>query len=122
MLNIHHRKIYCTVGNNEKVEFLVQHFGIPRDRIFPSRDASFQPAVLQATGGRGVDLVLNSLSGELLHASWQCVAEFGTFVEIGRRDFVGQGKLALEQFESNRTFVGVNLTLLNDKRSSVAER
>jgi NADP-dependent 3-hydroxy acid dehydrogenase YdfG/acyl carrier protein len=64
---------------------------------------------MAATNNRGVDVVLNSLSGELLHASWKCVAEFGTFVEIGRRDFIGQGKLAMEQFESNRTFVGVEL-------------
>lgn len=115
-------QIYCTVGNEEKVAFLVQTFGIPSSHIFHSRDASFQPAVMQATAMRGVDVVLNSLSGELLHASWQCVAEFGTFVEIGRRDFVGQGKLALEQFESNRTFVGVNMTLLNEQRPSVVKR
>lgn len=115
-------QIYCTVGKEEKADFLVQNFGIPRGHIFPSRDASFQTAVRQATGGLGVDVVLNSLSGELLHVSWQCVAEFGTFVEIGRRDFVGQGKLALEQFESNRTFVGLNLSLLTDERPSVAER
>lgn len=114
-------QIYCTVGNEEKVEFLTQNFGIPRDHIFHSRDVSFQSAVSQATKRRGVDVVLNSLSGELLHASWQCVAEFGTFVEIGRRDFVGQGRLALEQFESNRSFVGLNLTLLNDERPSVVK-
>jgi NADPH:quinone reductase-like Zn-dependent oxidoreductase/acyl carrier protein len=64
---------------------------------------------MEATHNRGVDVVLNSLSGELLHASWKCVAEFGTLVEIGRRDFIGQGKLAMEQFESNRAFVGVEL-------------
>jgi NAD(P)-dependent dehydrogenase (short-subunit alcohol dehydrogenase family)/acyl carrier protein len=64
---------------------------------------------MAVTDNRGVDVVLNSLSGELLHASWKCVAEFGTFVEVGRRDFIGQGKLAMEQFEGNRTFVGVEL-------------
>ncbi|RYP07435.1 hypothetical protein DL765_009146 [Monosporascus sp. GIB2] len=76
-------EIYCTVSNEEKIQFLMTEFGIPR-----------------------VDVVLNSLAGEMLHASWKCVAEFGTFIEIGRRDFVGQGTLAMELFESNRTFVG----------------
>lgn len=65
-----------------------------------------------ATDGRGVDLVVNQLSGELLHASWRCVAEFGTFIELGRRDFLGHAKLAMEQFESNRAFIGVDLTHL----------
>ena len=67
------------------------------------------PAIMAATRNRGVDVVLNSLSGDLLHASWKCLAECGTFVEIGRLDFIGQGKLAMEQFDMNRSFVGVEL-------------
>lgn len=114
-------QIYCTVGTEEKIEFLTANFGIPRHRIFNSRDASFLPGVKKATGGRGVDVVLNALSGELLHASWNCVAECGTFVEIGRRDFVGQGKLAMEGFLSNRTFVGFDLSHLGVERPLVTE-
>jgi NADPH:quinone reductase-like Zn-dependent oxidoreductase len=71
------------------------------------------------TRGRGVDVVLNSLSGELLHTSWKCVAEFGSFVEIGRRDFVGQGTLAMEIFESNRSFIGFDLLLFSRERPEV---
>lgn len=71
---------------------------------------------MAATQNRGVDVVLNSLSGDLLHASWRCLAEFGTFVEIGRRDFIGQGKLAMEHFESNRSFVGVDLQHVTNRR------
>lgn len=41
------------------------------------------------------------------------------FVEIGRRDFVGQGMLAMEGFLSNRTFVGFDLSHLGDKRPLV---
>ncbi|KAM5506985.1 Type I Iterative PKS [Microsporum canis] len=114
-------EIYCTVGSQPKLDFLKDHFGIPRENIFNSRDASFLPGIMERTGGRGVDVVLNSLSGELLHASWKCVAEFGTFVEIGRRDFIGQGKLAMEQFESNRSFVGFDLAHLGTERPWVVE-
>lgn len=115
-------EIYCTVGNNEKVEYLMKEYGIPQDRIFNSRDSSFYPSVMAATHGRGVDIVLNSLSGELLHASWRSVAEFGTMVEIGRRDFVGQGKLALEIFESNRSFVGFDLLQIVNDRPDMIDR
>jgi hypothetical protein len=68
-----------------------------------------------------VDVVLNSLAGELLHASWRCVAEFGTFIEIGRRDLVGHGKLAMEIFEANRTFVGLDLLLYTTERPHIIE-
>jgi hypothetical protein len=42
--------------------------------------------VLQVTGGRGVDVVLNSLAGDAIPASIACLAEAGRFLEIGKRD------------------------------------
>lgn len=69
-----------------------------------------------------MDVVLNSLSGELLHASWECVAKFGTMVEIGKRDFIGKGKLAMEIFESNRTFAGVDLAEICAERQDLTGR
>lgn len=76
---------------------------------------------MEATNGVGVDLVLNSLSGELLHNSWKCVAPYGAMVEIGKRDMLGRGKLALAPFEDNRTFIGGEVArLLVTHKSTVA--
>ncbi|SPN98494.1 related to polyketide synthase [Cephalotrichum gorgonifer] len=97
-------EIYASVGSEEKIRYLTEKFGIPRDHIFNSRDDSFYDGVMRATGHRGVDLVLNSLSGSLLHASWKCVAPFGMMVEIGKRDLLGHGKLDLNPFLANRTY------------------
>ncbi len=102
-------QIFVTVGNDEKARYLMETFHIPRCCIFHSRDTSFLADVMRETGNRGVDLVLNSLSGELLHASWQCVAEFGRMVEIGKRDFIGRAKLDMDLFEMNRSFIGVDM-------------
>lgn len=63
------------------------NYNILDSHIFNSSDSSFLPDVLKATNQRGVDVGLNSLSGDLLTASWKCVPEFGTMVEIGKRDF-----------------------------------
>ncbi|KAK4941986.1 Type I Iterative PKS [Elasticomyces elasticus] len=113
-------EIYATVGSDNKVEFLVDNHQIPRDHIFNSRDTSFRDDVLRMTKGVGVDVVLNSLSGELLHASWACVAEFGTLLEIGKRDFIGNGRLAMNPFELNRNYCGIDLGhLLERKPASV---
>jgi NADPH:quinone reductase-like Zn-dependent oxidoreductase len=79
-------KIYATVGSDEKASFLVNEFGIPREHIFDSHDGSFLQGIMSATNGLGVDLVLNSLSGELLSDSWKCVAPDGAMVEIGKRN------------------------------------
>ncbi|KAG8531167.1 putative secondary metabolism biosynthetic enzyme [Bacidia gigantensis] len=102
--------IYCTVGSEEKAKFLVDEFGIPRDRIFHSRDTSFYDDLMAATNGVGVDCVLNSVSGELLHATWECVASNGCMVEIGKRDMIGRAQLALDKFEDNRTFFGIDVS------------
>ncbi|GAB1210492.1 hypothetical protein APSETT445_009286 [Aspergillus pseudonomiae] len=108
-------EIYATVGSEQKVMYLVNTFGISRDRIFNSRDSSFQHDLLRMTDGRGVDLVLNSLAGELLHASWKCVAKFGKMIEIGKRDFIGRGMLSMDVFAGNRAFFGVDLMELGEK-------
>ncbi|KAL8729504.1 MAG: hypothetical protein Q9166_004676 [cf. Caloplaca sp. 2 TL-2023] len=105
-------EIYVTVGSEEKVDFVMKTHNIPRDRIFHSRDESFKDDVLRATNGPGVDLVLNSLSGELLHASWKCVAEYGMMVEIGKTDLIGEGQLAMNIFEQNRGYHGVDVSKL----------
>lgn len=74
---------------------------------------------MRSTDGRGVDLVLNSLSGDLLHASWMCVAAFGTMVEIGKRDFRRRAKLPMEPFEQNRTFIGLDIWQVSQVRKEI---
>ncbi|KNG90606.1 putative polyketide synthase [Aspergillus nomiae NRRL 13137] len=106
--------IYATVGSEEKARHLIDNFNIPADHIFDSRSSSFLQGVLQKTEGRGVDLVLNSLSGDLLHASWQCVAKFGKMLELGKRDFLGHGLLEMDRFLDNRSFVGIDLLQVLD--------
>lgn len=49
--------------------YLIEKFGIPRNHIFSSRNSDFLPSLMEETQGRGVDIVLNSLSGKLLHTS-----------------------------------------------------
>ena len=55
--------------------------------VFDSRTTGFARGVLEATGGVGVDVVLNSLTGEgFVEASLGCLREGGRFVELGKRD------------------------------------
>ncbi|GLB23232.1 type I Iterative Polyketide synthase (PKS) [Aspergillus tubingensis] len=108
-------EIFATVGSKEKRNHLMEEFNLTEDRIFDSRSVSFHKDIMKATGGRGVDLVLNSLSGELLHASWKCVAPMGKMIELGKRDFLGHGKLDMDLFMGNRTFIGVDLLQVGEQ-------
>ncbi|EQB51117.1 hypothetical protein CGLO_09370 [Colletotrichum gloeosporioides Cg-14] len=115
-------KVYATVGTDEKADFVSREWGVPRESIFSSRDTRFVEGVKAATGGRGVDVVLNSLSGELLHASWECVAPHGTFVELGKRDTLAGGRLSMAAFDENRSFVGVEMANLAAQDPSIVAR
>jgi NADPH:quinone reductase-like Zn-dependent oxidoreductase len=109
-------EIFATVGNEQKKEYLVNNHGIPRHHIFSSRDSSFYEGVMRETAGVGVDLVLNSLSGELLHESWRCVAQNGALLELGKRDLVRSGQLDMRHFLDNRSYCGVDMLYLIAER------
>ncbi|KAI6355122.1 hypothetical protein MCOR25_008327 [Pyricularia grisea] len=97
-------QVYVTVGSEDKKELIVNRYGIPKEHIFDSRSASFVMGIKRVTGGRGVDCVLNSLSGELLRQSWYCLAPLGTFVEIGNRDINDNTRLDMAPFSAGTTF------------------
>ncbi|KAJ4422555.1 putative PKS/NRPS-like protein biosynthetic cluster [Gnomoniopsis sp. IMI 355080] len=109
-------EVFATVGSAEKKDLLVKDFKIPEDRILYSRDAMFAQAVKRLTLGRGVDVVVNSLSGNLLEASWSCLGPNGRFIEIGKADIRANSGLPMNGFSRNRSFAGVDVhdILLND--------
>ncbi len=76
-------EIFATVGSPEKRAFL-QAGGV--ERIFNSRTLDFAGEIMAATGGEGVDVVLNSLTGEFIPASLSVLKNGGRFLEIGKRD------------------------------------
>ncbi|MCY4584033.1 MAG: SDR family NAD(P)-dependent oxidoreductase, partial [Chloroflexi bacterium] len=57
------------------------------EHVFDSRSTTFAEELLEVTGGHGVDVVLNSLTGEgFVEASLSCLGPQGRFVEIGKRN------------------------------------
>lgn len=101
--------VFATVSSAEKKRLLVEDYGIPETHIFSSRDLSFAAGVMRMTDGRGVDVVLNSLAGEALRASFNCIATFGRFIEIGKRDIFANGKLDMFPFSRSVTFAACDL-------------
>ncbi|KAI1817358.1 putative polyketide synthase [Poronia punctata] len=97
-------EVYVTVGQDVKRDFLVENFGISRDRIFNSRNPGFEAAIMEHTSGYGVDIILNSLTGDLLDASWRCIAEGGTMVELGKKDHIDRNSLSMEPFARNASY------------------
>ena len=63
--------------------------------VFDSRSTAFGAEILEATGGSGVDVVLNSLTGEgFIDASLSCLVRGGRFVELARVDIFSEEEMA----------------------------
>lgn len=104
--------VFVTAGSSAKREFLHREFDIPKEHIFSSRTPEFRDSILAITDGKGVDVIVNSVSGSLLQATWDVVADFGRFVEIGKRDLLQNSYLPMRPFDRNVTFSGVDLRTL----------
>ena len=115
-------EVFGTVSTAEKKDLLMQEYGLPEDHIFYSRSTSFGGAILKATGGQGVDVVLNSLVGEFLRESWDCLNKFGRFVDIGKRDQTHKSRLEMSHVNNNASFLSVDLLALTAERPKVMKR
>ncbi|KAI1391900.1 polyketide synthase [Hypoxylon trugodes] len=115
-------RVLVTVGSPAKREVMRRVYGIPEEDMFSSRDDSFVKGVMKATDNKGVDVVLNSLAGPLLHATWSVVNAFGRFIEIGKRDIHESTRITMEPFRKNVMFASVDLITMFEKNKRLGAR
>lgn len=115
-------EVYATVGTPKKKQLLMDRYNIPEERIFSSRSTKFAQSIKVLTNGEGVDVILNSLSGEKLTASWESIAPFGRFIEIGKRDIMTNSKLPMLPFLKNVSFCVVDLFGMIQQRPKKVKR
>ncbi|MEU8589262.1 type I polyketide synthase [Streptomyces sp. NPDC048664] len=109
-------EVLATAGNEEKRGYLR---GMGIEHVMDSRSLDFGDQVREATGGRGVDVVLNSLSGAAIRVGIEALGPFGRFVELGVRDIIADMPLGLAPFRHNVTFSAVDLRELRLGRPTV---
>ena len=94
-------EVIATAGSPVK-RGLLETLGV--QHVIDSRRADFADAVMALTAGRGVDVVLNSLAGEAIPMGLSCLAEFGRFIEIGKRDIYQNTHIPLWPLRRNASF------------------
>ena len=100
--------VFVTVGTEDKKKFLMKEFNVPENRIYSSRDIQFKYRIKEITKGKGVDIVINSLTGDKLEASYEVVADCGRFIEIGKYDLQMNKQLGMFSFLRDISFIGVS--------------
>ncbi len=111
-------EVFVTAGTPEKRAYL-QSLGVRY--VMNSRNLDFAAEVMAYTGGRGVDMVLNSLAGEAIPRSLGVLATGGRFLEIGKRDIYADARLGLLPFQRNLSFHAIDLLRLSLERPESAE-
>lgn len=104
-------EIFVTVSSLDKCD-LLKGYGIKDDHIFNSHDLSFAKGIKRMTNGKGVDVILNTLTGEALRQTWACISPFGRFVELGKADVLANNGLEMKHFLANASFALVNVQVL----------
>ncbi|MET9293131.1 type I polyketide synthase [Streptomyces sp. NPDC003077] len=108
--------VLATAGSEEKRAYL-RRSGVRH--VMDSRTPAFADQVRDLTAGRGVDVVLNSLTGPAQTAGLDLLARQGRFVELGKRDIYANTRLGLLPFRRNVTFASVDLLLMLRKDPEV---
>jgi acyl transferase domain-containing protein/acyl carrier protein len=78
-------EIFATAGSPRKRDYL-RSLGV--DHVLDSRSLAFADQIRAITGGRGVDVVLNSLAGEFVTRSMSLLGPGGRFIELGKVDIL----------------------------------
>jgi NADPH2:quinone reductase len=98
--------VLATASSDEKLERL-KEFGL--DHGINYKTADFVAAARELTGGRGVDLVVDSIGGRTLQGSIECLAYRGRAISVGNAGRDDQVPDVSALSSANRTLTGVSL-------------
>jgi acyl transferase domain-containing protein len=102
-------EVFATAGSAEKRAYL-RSIGV--EHVMDSRSLDFADETLHATGGEGVDIVLNSLAGEAIQKGLSVLRRYGRFLEIGKRDIYRNSQIGLLPFRKNLSFFAIDMEQL----------
>ncbi|KAF2883952.1 hypothetical protein ILUMI_22210 [Ignelater luminosus] len=90
--------------------------------VFNACDTSFEPHVLMATSGKGVQVILNCLTGNQLNATLKCVAEFGRVIQMGKLDIERNTEIGMGPFLRNVSLSSVSVEDVFNAQLDVRQR
>ncbi len=111
-------KVVGTSGSERKLERLK---AIGLDAGIRTRSADFAAAAMEATGGKGVDLVVNNVGGSVFAECVKTLAFEGRFATIGHVDGVNRSQMDVGALHSKRlTLFGVSNSLRDATQRATA--
>lgn len=101
-------EVFALVGSKEQKDVLIEQYGISPTRIFDSALQNFVTAIAQATGGRGVDVVLSSQNSPAVVPSLATLGDFGHFLDLST-DITESPQLNLPFSKHNASLIRIDM-------------
>ncbi|WP_192176935.1 type I polyketide synthase [Mycobacteroides abscessus] len=98
--------VYATAGSEQRRRAALD---LGATAAFDSRSVGFVEDILQITEGRGVDVIYNSLPGEMIAQNFAVAGEFCRIIEIGKADVYFGGATDLKPFSGNLSFHSIDM-------------
>nr|WP_315033459.1 SDR family NAD(P)-dependent oxidoreductase [uncultured Chryseobacterium sp.] len=112
-------EIFATTESDENNSFLrslgVQH-------VYNSEHLDFASHIKEITNGKGVDVVLSSQSGESAYQNFSSLAPYGIYLDISKKDILGNASMDMKFFNHNLSYIAVNIDrMLIEKKGKIAD-
>jgi len=107
-------EIFATAGNPEKRDYL-KSMGIPH--VMDSRSLAFADEIMESTNGEGVDIVLNSLTGEAINKGLSVLRKDGRFLELGKAEIWDEQKVSEVNPGVSYVPIDLSINIKNDPAS-----
>lgn len=106
--------IHATAGTDRKRNYLRETIGL--ERVSDSRSVRFAEDVAEWTDGEGVDVVLNTVTGELVRRGLELLKPMGRFLDLSKPDMFDEPNVDLKPFEKDLSYHGIEVPKLVEHR------
>lgn len=112
-------EIFATAGSDAKRD-LLRDLGVAH--VMNSRSLDYADEIMAITGGKGVDVILNSLPGSHIDKGLDLLSPYGRFLEIGKRDVYADHAIGMKAMRRNLAFNVIDLAAMGNERPDLLAR
>jgi acyl transferase domain-containing protein/Zn-dependent alcohol dehydrogenase/NADP-dependent 3-hydroxy acid dehydrogenase YdfG/acyl carrier protein len=112
-------EIFATAASKQQQRYL-ESLGIKH--VFNSKDLDFSNEIPEITQGKGINVILGSVNGEMLHQSLAILAPYGVYLETGKVNAIDNELLSMKIFNKNLSFISVDIDQLSKERPEEISR
>lgn len=98
--------VYATAGSDAKLKYLA---GMGVKHLINYSTHDFKQEIVRMTENKGVDIVINTLSGDAIQKGMDILAPGGRYVELAMTGLKNSSKLDFSKFIHNQMFVSIDL-------------